>query len=70
MTLKEYKAALDEIIEANPKALDMQVIYSTDTEGNYFDTVDWPPTIGVYEDHEFDEQAYGIDLGSNAVLVN
>ena len=71
MKLREYKEALEEMIKDNPQILDMDVIYSTDAECNFFDTVDWEPSVGVYENHEFIERPHNRqDVGSNAVLLN
>lgn len=45
MKLKEYKKALDEFIKNNPKALEMNVFYASDDEGNDYHEVFNCPVI-------------------------
>ena len=54
MKLKRYIRILERLAEKNPDALEYEVVYGKDDEGNGFDTVKYAPSIGVYEDGEFD----------------
>ena len=66
MNLKEYMEKLNEIVEKNPKALEMDVVHATDDEGNGFQKVHFAPGIGCYEDGEFDNES----AEPNAVCIN
>ena len=69
MTLKEFIDNLNKLAEENPEALDMDVVTSADDEGNWFNEVHCPPTIGVFKDGEFCEPE-SEDEAVNAVCVN
>jgi len=66
MTLKEFKENLDEFIAENPEALDLLVITARDDEGNGFNPVHYTPSMGRYEDREFEQDS----LNANAVCLN
>lgn len=66
MKLKEYMKNLNALVKARPDAKDMEVVTSSDDEGNSFHPVVYAPTIGYYEGREFDDR--GSD--ENAVCVN
>ena len=75
MKLKEFIENLNRLVEDCPEALNMKVISSIDEEGNGFNAVTLPPTIGYYEDDEFvsymQYKEYDIDKSdSNAVCIN
>lgn len=55
MKLKEFLNNLNEFVKDNPKALDYEVIYSADEEGNGYNMIWFEPSDGVYneEDKEF-----------------
>lgn len=54
MTLEEYIENLIEFAKENPETLSMEVIYSSDDEGNEFRYVHYTPTLGyLNEDLEF-----------------
>lgn len=53
MTLKEYIKGLQEFLKENPETGEMQVITSSDDEGNSFNPVYFSPSKGIYEDLEF-----------------
>lgn len=69
MKLKAYVKKLNKLAEKYPNA---QVVFSSDDEGNNFQTVNYEPTLGFYESREFrsydpdDEDCSTI----NAVCVN
>ena len=50
MTLKEYIRNLNNLVKENPGALDLEVIYSIDDEGNAFHKVHIEPTIGYLDE--------------------
>jgi hypothetical protein len=54
MKLKEYIESLQELAKATPEALEMEVIYAMDPEGNGYDKVYFEPSIGVYDEGERD----------------
>lgn len=49
MKLKQYIKNLNEMVEANPSALEMTVVYSVDDEGNDYDTVKYAPSLMTHE---------------------
>ena len=59
MTLNEYIAELQKLIESNPSKGDLTVIYSKDDEGNGYQKVEpgWPGSVGYA-----DLDKYHIDL--------
>lgn len=69
MKLKDYISELNKLVEANPDILELDVIYSVDDEGNEFDYVSYPPSLGMYEDGSFDSDHYsGEEI--NAICIN
>jgi hypothetical protein len=75
MTLKEYFEQLQEFINENPDALELEVITSVDDEGNGFNQVNYGPSKGNYDgdsftsEDMFDDWGIGED-GINAVCLN
>ena len=65
MTLKEYLTQLQELADQNPEALEMVVVTSRDDEGNGYNAVHYSPSMGRFEDGDFD----AADL-PNAVCLN
>jgi len=69
---------VSEMIENLNKILkedgDLDVVYSVDDEGNSFHEVGFEPTVGHFEDDEFNsvdsEQFEEYDLKKNAVCIN
>lgn len=53
MKLLEYFNQLKDFIELHPECLDMDVIYSTDDEGNSYQKVHYGPSVGILEDTDF-----------------
>lgn len=70
MKLKEYLKNLKTFIKENPKALEMDAIYSKDDEGNGYSHVFYSPTLGkVDKDMEFKD--YKTTNGdNNCVCIN
>jgi hypothetical protein len=69
MTLKEYISELQKIEEKYP---DIQLVYSSDAEGNRFEEVFYTPSLGHFEDAEFiekDSEDFE-DREINAVCIN
>lgn len=58
MTLRDYKKLLNKLTRENPKALDAEVIYAKDEEGNEYGKVFYAPSL-----NDFDEF-------KNAVCIN
>lgn len=55
MKLKEYIEKLNKLIAENPESLEMDVITSSDDEGNSYNEVHFAPSLGrLDEDGEFD----------------
>lgn len=53
MKLKEFLKNLNEFIKENPKALEYEVVYAIDEEGNAYNEVCFEPSDGVYKDREY-----------------
>jgi hypothetical protein len=76
MTLREFLENLNDFIETNPDALDLNVIASSDDEGNFYNEVVFTPTKGylddngnyvefdMYEDYDVEEEL------TNSVCIN
>jgi hypothetical protein len=66
MNLKTYHRKLTELLEKHPEAAKYKVITSCDEEGNGFNGVCYAPTIGYFDNGEFD-----MDIDEkNAVCLN
>ena len=50
MKLKEYVRGLKELMKDYPEAKEFDVVYSGDDEGNYFNYVNYAPSIGWYDE--------------------
>lgn len=78
MKLKEFIANLQELAKENPEALEFEVVYSKDDEGNGYDEVYFAPSIGqMDEDSDFRshdgliEDGYDEDeIELNSVCIN
>lgn len=71
MKLRDYIKQLQQIVSANPKAADLDVIYAKDEEGNGFGPVYYSPTVGKFDGHyEFDGFDKGDKRKPNAVCIN
>ena len=68
MILRKYLDALNEMVKENEKLLDMDVIYSSDDEGNCYRPVTFFPLGGHFEMCEFDNSVEEEDI--NAVCIN
>ena len=44
MKLREYLEALNQLVKDNPQALDMEVVYAKDDEGNGYQYVGYTPS--------------------------
>jgi hypothetical protein len=67
MKFKQYVQSLNKLLEENPEAADFDVVTSRDDEGNGFNLVAFPPSIGAYDAHENGFTEY---VQPNAVCVN
>jgi hypothetical protein len=79
MKLKQYVQNLHEFIALHPEALDHEVYYSEDIEGNAFDKVEVTPALVYFED--LDDPGMPVFVGEkedggmpenmcNAVIIN
>ena len=80
MNLKEYIEQLQEFVKENPQALEFDVWYAKDDEGNGYQEVYFAPSLKVYSENdkysdrvdymystdEYDE----IDDANTVVIVN
>lgn len=76
MTLKQYIETLQKFADENPEALNFEVIYSEDDEGNGFNRISYSPSLGVYDEDEgfwtstnLKENRYKL-TDMNAVCIN
>lgn len=68
MTIKEYIEELEVLAKEYPEA---KVIYSKDDEGNKFEYVHFFPTIGNFNDGNFDGEDFNNDnKKNNAICLN
>ena len=49
MKLKEYIESLQQFVEENPEAAELEAVYSTDDEGNGYQSVYFAPALGSYD---------------------
>lgn len=54
MKLKNFLENLNEFVKQNPKVLELDVVTSSDDEGNSYNLVHYSPSIGIYKDREFE----------------
>jgi len=74
MKLSTYMAKLNELVRKNPKALQMDVVTSSDDESNSFNDVLLDPSIGVLYAGEFRtleslKEYYGEDVEPDRHVV-
>jgi len=68
MKLKEYITKLSKLVEENSEVGNFEVVYSIDEEGNGFGQIFYDPTLGVFNDGEFNTD---MDIEyKNAVCIN
>jgi len=58
MKLNEYIQKLQEIVNENPEAEQLEAVYGIDDEGNAFHPVVHNPTVGYYFNNEFYDREY------------
>ena len=66
MTLKQYIDSINEFVKQNPEALDLDVIFSCDAEGNHFERVEYAVSKGYFSGWEYDMD----NNKPNAVCIN
>ncbi len=66
MRFKEYLDSLNKLANEKPETLDYMVISSVDDEGNGYNPVIFSPSLGEYEDREFQSETENF----NAVCIN
>jgi hypothetical protein len=64
MTFKEYLDKLNKFAKDKPETLDFTVISAIDDEGNGYNPVFFDPTLGRFEDGEFDTELNDEDFDS------
>lgn len=76
MTLQEHIKHCQELIKKHPKTKDMQIVYAGDDEGNYFQTVTFKPTPGVFatggdfNTEQDNDRNYIVTDQTNAICIN
>lgn len=66
MKFKDYLKGLNEVAQNDPSTLMLDVIYSSDDEGNSFDNVKFSPTIGEFKHNDFIDDSDK----PNAICIN
>ena len=64
---------MNRLVEANDEALNMEVVYATDDEGNGFDIVGFTPALGNYDGEDFRDECQmeeDDEVELNAICVN
>ena len=67
MTLKEFAANINKLLEDRPETADFHVVTSKDDEGNGFNLVHYTPQVGNYDG---EEKEFKAEVELNAVCVN
>jgi len=78
MTLEKFIENLKTLAEEHPETLAYEVVTAIDDEGNGFNPVYFTPSLGRYEDNDFnsienlkeDSEEDSIEIELNAVCVN
>ena len=72
MKLKEYIENLNSLTKDTPGALEMEVVSSSDDEGNSFQKVGYGPSLGKFEGDYYGDFTSDIEEGDvlNAVCIN
>jgi hypothetical protein len=72
MKLKEYVQHLHELIALNPEALDYDVIYSADDEGNEYNKLNFKPSLMLVSNINEDRFLEILEEGEgfNTVCIN
>jgi hypothetical protein len=53
MKLRQYLENLNRLAKESPDILDLELVYAGDEEGNDFHSLNYLPTLGVFEHGEF-----------------
>ena len=69
MKLKDYKKQLDDLVKENPEILELDIVHSSDDEGNSFQLANFGPCMGNFEGDQFDAHAE-IKSNTNAICIN
>ena len=70
MKFKEFLDNLNKYAKSNPKSLELDVIPSSDDEGNSYNYVNYSPSKGVFQDGEFIEEGELEDWGVSKTNIN
>lgn len=77
MKLKEFLKTLNDLVESNPKLEEFEVVTAKDDEGNGYNRVYFHPSIGNFDEGEFefvpfgDFEEYGlVTSDANAICIN
>lgn len=70
MLLGELLERLNQIAAEDEDYLELNVVYSKDSEGNRFYNVEYLPTLGVMEDNEFYTEQERIEGGFTDICIN
>lgn len=69
MKMKEFVDNCVQLLKDNPEIADFDVISSINDEGNAFNEVTFTPTIGLFNDGDFDDVVESTS-NLNAVCIN
>ena len=67
MKFKEYVENLNKLLNERPETAELDVVTSSDDEGNSYNLVHYTPTVGHFDD---DDREFTEELEINAVCVN
>ena len=67
MKFRDFVESVNQLLKKHPEAANMEVVTSSDEEGNSYNKVIYAPSIGYYQDDEFTNNNSGIN---NAVCIN
>jgi len=72
MNLKEYLKELNKLIALHPEAMNYEVIYAHDDEGNEFQKVNCAPMLMLIDNIEDDRylEIQEVGEGFNAICIN
>lgn len=69
MKLKQFLGNLNNLAKESPEVLEFQVVTSKDDEGNGFNAVQYKPSLGMFDGHDFDSGKEA-NIKPNAICVN
>lgn len=68
MQLKEFLQHLNELVKKHPDAINFDVVYSSDEEGNNFKKVFYAPQLGLFDGETFGNSKD--EKQNNSICIN